>query len=157
MRTDLLKKQYDLEQHPEGGWFSEVYTSEDASGGRPLMGSIYFLLDGDDVSHFHRIDCDELWYFHEGCGLVLTVVDGNGPRRLFLGNDEAKGQSAMVLIPKGCAFAAENIDPKGYTFISCATAPKFSYEGFELLGREEMLSICPGLPEDVLKLAYEKP
>ena len=69
MRTDILKQTYALEKHPEGGWFSEVYTSRDASDGRPIAGSIYFLLDKGEVSHFHRIDCDELWYFHEGCGL----------------------------------------------------------------------------------------
>ena len=157
MRSDELKKCYALEKHPEGGWFSEVYTSEAASDGRPLAGSIYFLLDKDDISHFHRIDCDELWYFHEGCGLVLTIADKDGGRRLFLGNDISEGQSAMVLIPRGCAFAAENLDPGSYSFISCATAPKFSYEGFELLGREDMLAICPGLDEDVLRLAFEEP
>ncbi len=157
MRSDELKKCYALEKHPEGGWFSEVYTSEDTSGGRPLAGSIYFLLDKGDISHFHRIDCDELWYFHEGCGLVLTIADRDGARRLFLGNDISEGQSAMVLIPKGCAFAAENLDPESYSFISCATAPKFSYKGFELLGREDMLAIYPGLDEDVLRLVFEKP
>ena len=157
MRTDELKLVYELEKHPEGGWFSECYTSEDCCEGRPLAGSIYFLLDSGDISHFHRIDCDELWYFHEGCGLVLTVADKDGAKRFILGNDTGKGQRLMILIPKGCAFAAENLDPDGYTFISCATSPKFSYDGFELLGRKDMLSICPELPEDVLRLAFEKP
>ena len=157
MRSEELKKTYGLEEHPEGGWFSEVYTSEDAAGGRPLAGSIYFLLDRSDISRFHRIDCDELWYFHEGCGLVITVAHRSGISRLYLGNDIQKGQRAMVLIPKGSAFAAENLDPEGYSFISCATAPRFSYEGFELLGRDDMLALCPELGEEDLRLAFEKP
>ncbi len=156
MRTDILKQTYALEKHPEGGWFSEVYTSRDLSGGRPIAGSIYFLLDKGEVSHFHRIDCDELWYFHEGCGLKLTITDGEGAKNCYLGNDPSKGQRAMVLIPKGSVFAAENLDPEGYTFISCATAPKFSYSGFELLGREALLSLSPDLTEDVLRLAFEE-
>ena len=156
MRTDILKLKYDLKQHPEGGWFREVYTSEDEADGRPLAGSIYFLLDAGEVSHFHRIDCDELWYFHEGCGLIITVLDESGPERIALGNDTGQGQSAMVLIPKGCVFAAENKDPDGFTFISCATAPKFSYEGFELLGKEDILAIYPDAPKDILRLAFEE-
>ncbi|WP_081677499.1 cupin domain-containing protein [Butyrivibrio sp. WCD3002] len=34
---------------------------------RPLAGSIYFLLTEDEISHFHQIDCEEIWYHHEGC------------------------------------------------------------------------------------------
>ena len=156
MRADILKLKYDLKPHPEGGWFSEVYTSEDEAMGRPLAGSIYFLLDAGEISHFHRIDCDELWYFHEGCGLILTVIDGSALKRLALGNDTGQGQRAMVLIPKGCIFAAENKDPKGYTFISCATAPKFCYDGFELLGKEDILAAYPEATEDILRLAFEE-
>ena len=155
MRTDELKSIYDLEKHPEGGWFSEVYTSGDNAGGRPIAGSIYFLLDTGDISHFHRIDCDELWYFHEGCGLMLTVFDEGGLKHIALGNDIGRGQRAMVLIPKGCVFAAENLDPEGYTFISCATAPKFTYGGFELLTKSDILSIYPDASEDILKLAFQ--
>ena len=155
MKTDILKKTYMLEKHPEGGWFSEVYTSNDDANGRSIAGSIYFLLDKEELSHFHRIDCDELWYFHEGCGLKITLVSKNGLEELFLGNDTEHGQRAMVLIPKGSVFAAENLDTGSYTFISCATAPKFTYDGFELLKEDDVLSIYPDLPRDVLKLAFK--
>ena len=39
----------------------------------------------------------------------------------------------MVVVPKGSIFAAENLDPQGYTFVSCMTTPKFSYDGFILV------------------------
>ncbi len=26
-RTEYLKEKYHMEQHPEGGWFAEVYTA----------------------------------------------------------------------------------------------------------------------------------
>ena len=45
MRADELKRQYGLEKHIEGGWFAEYYTAPFKADGRPLAGSIYFLLD----------------------------------------------------------------------------------------------------------------
>ncbi len=148
MRTDLLKEIYGLEKHPEGGWFSECYTSEEEKGGRALAGSIYFLLGSGEISHFHRIDCEEIWYFHEGCGLKITVIHEGRLEELFLGPDTEKGQRAMVFIPKGAVFAAENMQDGGYTFMSCVTAPKFSYEGFELLGKEKIRKLFPDFPKD---------
>ena len=65
-RSEQLKAAYHLEKHPEGGWFSEVYTAPFQAEDRPLAGSIYFLLDQNEISHFHQIDCDEIWYYHEG-------------------------------------------------------------------------------------------
>ena len=138
------------------------------------MGSIYFLLDGTEVSHFHQIDCEEVWYFHEGCGLRITMIqDGQdgaeAPSRkpqiteLLLGGDTASGQRAMVVIPKGAIFASENLDPAGYSFVSCATAPAFSYEGFRLVKKAELKRLCeqsvcsktgPQTPADYEKLAH---
>ena len=66
-RTDELKEKYKLKKHPEGGWFSGSYTSLFDLEARAFMGSIFFLLETNDISHFHQIDCDEIWYHHEGC------------------------------------------------------------------------------------------
>lgn len=68
-RTEQLKTAYRLEAHPEGGWFAEVYTAPFEKDGRALAGSIYFLLDAGEQSQFHQIDCEELWFYHEGCGV----------------------------------------------------------------------------------------
>ena len=161
-RTELLRTEYQLQAHPEGGWFAEVFRSEAKQGERPFMGSIYFLLDGPEISHLHQIDCEEIWYYHEGCGLKITLVEMNGMqapvpckaaasagspvvRTLFLGADASAGQKVMAVIPKGAIFAAENIDPAGYTFMSCATAPAFSYEGFRLVKKAELKELCGGL------------
>ena len=75
-RAEALKRAYHLEAHVEGGSFSEVYTSPWKAEGRPLAGSIFFLLDRGEVSRFHEIDCDEIWFFHEGCGMRLTILSG---------------------------------------------------------------------------------
>ena len=65
-----------LEPHPEGGYFRQTYRSEvliaqDAlpagfSGARAVSTAIYFLLDGENFSAFHRLRSDEVWHFYVG-------------------------------------------------------------------------------------------
>ena len=73
-----------MQQHPEGGWFSEVYRAHESiaheclparfSGERSFSTAIYFLLQDDDFSAFHRIAQDELWHFYDGTSLTLHVL-----------------------------------------------------------------------------------
>ena len=154
-RTDALKQYYKLEQHPEGGWFSEYYTTPFEKEGRPLAGSIYFLLDKGEISHFHQIDCDEIWYFHEGCGLkIITLTEEKGREEFFLGNDIEHGQKATIIMPKGAIFGAENLKNDGYTFISCATSPKFTPEGFRLVNKKEIKEKFPKFYDEVEYMAF---
>ena len=154
-RIDELKSHYNLEKHPEGGWFSECFTSKAARDNREYAGSIFFLLESDEISHFHQIDCEEIWYFHEGCGMKITVIANHKTEEMLLGNDIKNGENAMVAIPAGAIFAATNLDPAGYTFVSCVTTPKFQYEGFRLIGKTELQELHPDLTEDVINLAYD--
>ena len=153
-RSELLKKQYELQKHPEGGWFSERYTAPFAQNGRSIAGSIYFLLDTGEISHFHQIDCDEISYFHEGCGMTITVLSEQGMQEILLGNDVEKGESPMAVIPKGAFFAAENRNADKYSFVSCATAPKFDYKGFHLVNLDEIRKTFPEFEKRVGYLAY---
>ena len=142
--ADALK----LEKHPEGGCFAEVYTAPvsfaEAGEQRPLAGSIYYLLDGTDISAFHQIDCDELWYYHEGSGMRLYVLKrDNTLAQYLLGKNLSKGERPMIRIEAGEIFAAENLEQDGYTLISCVTAQKFRYEGWRLVWQEELLARCP--------------
>lgn len=155
-RVTELKNFYKLETHVEGGSFAEVYTSPFAQNNRATAGSIYFMLVRDDISHFHKIDCDEIWYYHEGGGLRITTIDGGKVEEILLGKDLNKNQKFMAVIPAGTIFAAENIDKQSYTFISCATTPKFRYEGFQLITRSELKKIYPQISEKILRLAYDR-
>lgn len=153
-RSEELKEAYNLKGHSEGGWFSEVYTSSDEKNGRHLAGSIYFLLGKGEISHFHQIDCDEIWYYHEGCGMKITVLTDDGMKQYFLGTDVRKGETHMAVIPKGAVFAAENLSNDGFTFVSCATSPKFLYEGFRLVGKKEIKEKFPDIADEIDYLAY---
>lgn len=124
----LLKKYYSLKQHPEGGWFSEVYTSMAQSEGRAFSGSIYFLLDGPEISHFHQIDCEEIWYYHEGCGLKITMLFPDDPHRCeeyLLSPKIQEGGKAMVVIP-GELFLQLKIFKKTAILLCPVRPPRFS-------------------------------
>lgn len=137
-RIEQLIEKYHLHPHPEGGHYAEVYTAPFMyEENRECAGSIYFMLVKNDISHFHVIDCDEIWYFHEGCGMKITMIDEKGnitSKDLGMGEEE----EAMVVIPKGVMFAAENLSQDSYTFVSCATTPQFQYSGFRLVKESEV-------------------
>lgn len=153
-RIERIKSAYRLSPHPEGGWFAEVYTAPFAQAGRALAGSIFFLLEKDEISHFHQIDCDEIWYYHEGCGLRITVLMNGEKEELLLGPDTDGGQRVMAVIPAGAVFAAENLYTTGYTFLSCATTPAFTYEGFRLIDHGELAERFPKFSEETGRLAF---
>ena len=114
------------------------------------------MLDKDDVSHFHQLDCDEIWYYHAGCGMKIILLQNSKIEELLLGVNPKQNEQPMVFIPKGSIFAAENIDKNDFTFISCATTPRFTYKGFRLVPRSELKKLHPQLSEEILQMAYEK-
>lgn len=145
MNRDIQERieKFKLEAHPEGGWFAEVYTAPSIYGtsldGRPMGGSIYFLLAEKDISHFHIIDCDEIWYYHEGCGVEIWLLKEDGTAAKVLLNKDCP----MAVIPKGVIFGAKNTDTTSFTLMSCTTMPAFHYEGFRLLTKKELKEKYP--------------
>ena len=153
-RSEALKALYHLERHVEGGYFCEAYTAPFEQDQRPLAGSIYYLLDAGEVSRFHQIDCDEIWYYHEGCGMRVTVLAGEEKREALLGGDVSAGERASVVIPAGCIFAAENLKSDGFTFVSCLTVPKFAHAGYRLIEKAEIREKFPMYYDGIAHLAY---
>ena len=157
--TDLVT-QLRLSQHPEGGSFAEVFTASEKytkdKTTRALAGSIYFLLDKQEVSHFHMNGCEELWYYHEGCGMRLSIINVDGSvTEEYLGTQVAKGERPMIYIPANTIFAAENLDPDSYTLASCMTTPKFQYKDWRLLSKAELLKIAPQQKDLINRMAFE--
>lgn len=156
-RAEAIIRENHLTPHPEGGWFREIYTSPwTAAGeaaGRAAMGSIYFLLSGAERSHLHVIDCDEIWYHHEGADVLLHQIlpDGTATQSLL-----GPGGAPMVLIPKGVIFGAEMAEGTGYAWMSCATTPGFRYEGFRLVNRAELGARFPALLPSLGEMAMEQ-
>lgn len=131
---NALIEKFGLLPHPEGGYFKEVFDSEEEKEDRKLSGSIYFLLDKEDISHFHQIDCEEIWFYHQGKGLDVHIIELDGRYHI----QRLDQDNPMVVLPKGAIFGAENIDKESFTFISCVTTPHFTYDGFKLISKEEI-------------------
>lgn len=148
-----------MNAHPEGGYYKEVYASPlsyaTPNGERPLATSIYFLLENEDVSHFHELKSDELWYFHEGAPLDVYILDKNGELSIkTLGLNLDQGESPQLLVPAGTIFGSCLKNPKAgaYSLVGCAVAFGFHFDDFKLYQREELLSLYPHHKEAIVKL-----
>lgn len=121
-----------LERHPEGGWFRETWRTDASPGRRAAATAIYFLLDAGGRSHWHRVDAAELWLWHAGSSLTLSIAaDRNLPvQTVSLGADLAAGQRPQALVPAGQWQAAATND--GWTLVSCVVSRGFEFSGFEL-------------------------
>jgi hypothetical protein len=144
-KIEEIIKTLGLQPHPEGGFYGETYRSEETIPGkdRNLLTSIYFLLTEDNVSRFHRIKSDELWYFHSGSAVTVHTLDANGHTEHLLGNDFSKGERPYLMVPKDTIFGSSIKGSNGYALVSCAVAPGFDFRDFELLSREELLQQFP--------------
>lgn len=151
-----------LVPHPEGGWYKEVYRSEDSigaaglperfGGARSFSTSIYFLLAGDHFSAFHRIKSDELWHFYAGDGLTVHIIAPDGElSTIELGNKPEEGETFQGVVPAGSWFAAE---PKGggYGLVGCTVAPGFDFADFEMADRETLQAEFPQHRELIKRL-----
>ncbi len=121
-----------LAPHPEGGHFRETFRSPAPGDGRGAMTSILFLLAEGEASHWHRVrDADEIWHFHAGAPLALSLsADGRAVSEHRLGADLAAGESPQVTVPRDCWQAARSLG--AWTLVGCTVGPAFDFAGFEL-------------------------
>ena len=129
MRTqaDELIARLQLQPHPEGGHYRETYRDGE---GRGISSAIFFLLKAGEVSWWHRIDAAEVWHWHRGAPLELTI----GKTVRVLGPEIENGQSPQIVVPPGVWQMARSLG--GYTLVGCTVAPGFEFAKFELAPRD---------------------
>jgi len=141
-------KHLNLQPHPEGGWYREVFRSANqvtrlnSAAAKQACTSIYYLLEEADFSGFHRIASDELWYFHKGEPLLIHAIDENGHYTAHELSDQPAG-NLSVAITAGIWFASEIPSKKGFTLVSCAVAPGFEFSEFEMGEKNELIAFYP--------------
>ena len=120
----------DLQPHPEGGFYREIYRAKGPGDGRSPVTSIHFLLQAGQRSVWHRIDATEIWHFHDGAPLRLSVaVEGEQVDHV-LGADPATGEQPQIIIPPHAWQSAET--QGDWTLVGCTVAPGFDFAGFEM-------------------------
>lgn len=121
-----------LSPHPEGGWYRETWRAAAPAGERATATAILFLLEQGGRSHWHRVDAAELWLWHAGAPLTLSLAaESAGPvETVLLGGDPLAGEAPQLLVPAHHWQAAEA--KRGWALVSCVVSPGFDFAGFEL-------------------------
>jgi uncharacterized protein len=129
-----------LEPHPEGGYYKEIYRSEQEvespalRGTRNAITNIYFMLTQGQVSRFHKVSHDEIWHFLEGDTLELIELkrDTLEVNHEVLGAKTGKPHYQHTI-------KAENWQAArcmgSYSLVGCTVAPGFDFKDFIFLSQ----------------------
>jgi predicted cupin superfamily sugar epimerase len=129
-KADRIIAALGLAPHPEGGWYRQTWAAD--GPGRPAGTSILFLLKAGERSHWHRVDATEIWHFHAGAPLILSLAEtAAGPvRDQRLGPDVLAGDMPQGIVPAHHWQAARSTGD--WTLVGCTVSPGFRFDGFEL-------------------------
>jgi predicted cupin superfamily sugar epimerase len=112
--------------HPEGGHFAETFRADDGSASL-----IFYLLQHDERSHWHRLTKNEMLHFYDGDPLKLLLSpDGVSIQEETLGREAVDNESYHLIVPKGAWFSMQSTG--AWSLIGCAVCPAFSFDDFEL-------------------------
>jgi predicted cupin superfamily sugar epimerase len=139
MDVKNIIEKYQLTPHPEGGYYREVYRSEDrvfspnSKEERNAITQIYFLLTKGQISRFHKVLHDEIWNFYEGSPLKLITFNDEQISESILGPE-----NYISVVKAGEFQAAESMGT--YTLVGCSVAPGFDFKDFSFLDHEQKLA-----------------
>jgi len=146
MTVESLIEKYELQRHPEGGWYREIHRSA-LSIGRPAgypgertaLTVIYFLLAEGDFSAFHRLRGEEVWIHLAGAPLELVLLDREPVLRLL--TSAGGGGTPVAVVSPGLLQAARTFGD--FSLVSCLVAPGFDFADFTIPSRELLLADYP--------------
>lgn len=130
MTADQIIETLGLLPHPEGGHYRQTWVA--VNEGRATGTCIYFLLKSGEASHWHRVDATEIWFYHSGAPLVLSVAASDkGPARdHLLCPDLGSGSGPQAIVPENHWQSARTTGD--WTLVSCTVSPGFRFDGFVL-------------------------
>jgi len=155
-----------LDAHPEGGFFRETFRASEGiaasalperhGGDRAFQTAIHFLLKSGQMSALHRMESDEIWFYHAGSPVTVYCLHPDGRREdIRLGPDPDRGEALQAVVPHGVWFGAEVAEPDSYVLVSCTVAPGFEFDDFRLGGRAELLEAFPQHAELIERMTIE--
>jgi len=137
-----LRRLLQLQPHPEGGDFRELFRSavsvqpQDGRPGRSALTSIDFLLEAGQCSAWHRVASDEAWHLLEGGPLRLWLLPPDLSRltHVDLAPVDAAGHAPRHVVPAGWWQAAEPLGD--FAYVGATVGPGFEFADFAF-GRED--------------------
>ncbi|MFN4146238.1 MAG: cupin domain-containing protein [Runella sp.] len=156
-------EKYQMQPHPEGGFFAETYRSSEMIpkealpsrfvGNRSFCTGIYFLLESHHFSAFHRIQSDEMWHFYSGQPLEVFMIHHNGQLEVIrLGNNPEAGEVFQAVVPAGVWFGSRPAAQSQYSLVGCTVAPGFDFADFEMASRQQLLGDYPQHHQIIMQL-----
>ena len=140
LSSQVLIDRYQLQPHPEGGWYRELHRSitlvTRADGlQRSGFTAILFLLEEGNPSAWHRVHgADESWHFIAGAPLELQLraqLNEQAQQRLLGFSAERPELDPLVVVPADWWQAARSLG--AWSLVSCCVGPGFDFADFELL------------------------
>ena len=117
-----LIKKLNMVAHPEGGYFSESFRDDNNN-----VSLIYYLLQKNEWSHWHRLTKNETLHFYKGDPLIIYISkDGIDYSSVTIGEDD----NFHYTVWSKNWFAMKSSG--AYSLIGCTVAPGFDYNDFEL-------------------------
>ena len=134
---DIIRK-FELEVHPEGGYYKRTYLSSDGS-----FSSILFLLVKDNFSAFHKIKSDEQWNWYYGDEIIIHDIDANGSYLQKTLSDKKENLNFQYVVKGGNWFGSECNGERGFALCGCTVVPAFHFDDFEMGKRNELIRQFP--------------
>ena len=138
-----------LFEHPEGGWYREIYRSpvivSTPFGARSAATTILFLLDSTTFSAFHKLRQEEIWQFCEGDPLEIHTLSHDG----FHEQAEVGPENRVLVVRPNYQQAAKTTG--AYSLCTCTVVPGFEFQDFEMQNREVLLRDYPQHAELIMR------
>ncbi|MDF1722851.1 MAG: cupin domain-containing protein [Minwuia sp.] len=152
--AEQIREMLAMQSHPEGGWFAEIFRSDDQltaealppgySGPRAVSTAIYYMLEGAAISTLHRLRSDEIFHFYLGDPVEqLWLLPDGSHRTVTIGNDLAAGQRPQVVVPGNVWQGARMMNGQGFALLGTTVAPGFDFDDFEIGSRSELTAAWP--------------
>ena len=142
-----LIQKFELEPHPEGGFYKRTHLCE-----ANTFSSILFLLTKDNFSAFHKIKSAEQWNWFYGDNIIIHEIDMKGNYHQIKLCDNVKNFHFQYVVKSQHWFASECIGEQGFALCGCTVIPAFSFNDFELADRKDMISHFPQHKEIIERL-----
>jgi len=111
---------------------------------RSISTLIYYLLDGEQFSAFHKVKHDEIWHFYKGSSVSLYILtDSENFLNIQIGNDLKNNENIQYVIKGNTWFGAEINDKSFYSLMGCSVSPGFDFRDFELGERYNLKKLYP--------------
>ena len=159
MTIEQLRDKYQLQVHPEGGYYARQYESmiqiDNLNASfrvipRAIVSSIVFLLPAYQVSRLHRIPGNEIWCFHVGLSLTIVEIEMESGLLIETKLGMRADEKMQYVVKGGNIFGAYHREEdllgqndSTYSFVSCLVAPSFHFDDFYLCKQNELLITYP--------------